>query len=231
MGDLIDIHLADAVDGADQFLLHIPGEIAAVIKAKRAEREQKHDAVGIVARISRFAARVFAIRTLGRIGRRIDEMLPRGQTGNLHRRPNPIGILERNLIPRIDHDSLIALEVQILLTRPFPPLFKHTIVIHVADRNQRRQPRCAAEVIDVVVGHQEVVDFLQVRDVGSDVENPAGVALAGVAGVDEDRFIGGGDDEGGAAAFRVDPVDVQAMVGGGGEGAGDKEGLQEEGER
>ncbi len=87
-----------------------------------------------------------------------------------------------------------------------------------------------AEVVDMEVSDDNVVDA---REAGLDggVVDAGGVATAGVAGVDEDGFAGGGDEERGAAAFGVDPVDAESgsvlFDGQEGEGGGCGEGGEE----
>lgn len=78
------------------------------------------------------------------------------------------------------------------------------------------------------MGGDEEVDFLQAGGFGGDLVDAAGIARAGVAGVDEDGFAGGRDNEGGAAAFGINPVDVEGARRGA--QAGREEECDEEGE-
>ena len=71
-----------------------------------------------------------------------------------------------------------------------------------------------ADVVVMVVGDEDVVDL---RNAGGlrgcgDAVGVAGV-VAGPAGVDEEGLAGGGDEEGGLAAFYVDEVDPQGGLG------------------
>ena len=70
----------------------------------------------------------------------------------------------------------------------------------------------AAHVIDVIVGDDEVIDRLHAGGAGG-VDDPAGIALAGISGVDQHRLAGGRDDERGGAALGVDEVEAEIGVG------------------
>ncbi len=85
-------------------------------------------------------------------------------------------------------------------------------VIDLADGEEGRQLRGAAEMVDVEMGQDEVVDPRQPGLAGGAPDAP-GVARPRIARVDQDRFAGGGDDEGAAAPFHIVPVDIEAMVG------------------
>ena len=69
----------------------------------------------------------------------------------------------------------------------------------------------AAIVIAVVVRQPEVVDLLHAREL-QHLENPIQVALAGVAGVHEQRLPGGRYEQRGLAAFGVDVIDVEGLA-------------------
>lgn len=69
-------------------------------------------------------------------------------------------------------------------------------------------------MVDVEVGDDEVIDAFEAGDSGCDLVDSAGVAWAGVPCVNEHGFSAGSDEQGGAAAFRVDPIDLEAFWGG-----------------
>ena len=121
-------------------------------------------------------------------------------------------MLERNLVAGIEHDPAVGLELEVLLARLLPALVEQAVVVDVADRHAGGEGGGAAEVVEVVVGGDEVVDVLH-PGLGGGLVDPAGVAVAGVAGVDQHRFAGGRDDERGGSPFDVDPDDVEAAVG------------------
>ena len=103
-------------------------------------------------------------------------------------------------------------------------------VVEGADGHEFGEFSEAAEVVDMEMGDDDVIDARE-AGLGGGVVDAGGVATAGVAGVDEDGFAGRGDEERGAAAFGVDPVDAEN--GGGffdgqeGEGGGCGEGGEE----
>ena len=87
-------------------------------------------------------------------------------------------------------------------------LVGQAFVVEGADGHEFGEFSKAAEVVDMEVGDDDVIDARE-TGLGGGVVDAGGVATAGVAGVDEDGFAGGGDKESGTAAFGVDPVDAQ----------------------
>src|SRR6185437_15423774 len=74
----------------------------------------------------------------------------------------------------------------------------------------------AADVIDVVMGGDEVVDLLQTHRMGG-VGDDLGIgvfAAVGIAAVDQHRTAMRRDEQGAAAAFDVDRDHLQSVVGG-----------------
>ena len=55
-------------------------------------------------------------------------------------------------------------------------------------------------MVNVQVGDDEVVEMLETRGLGENLEDAGRVAAAGVAGVDENALAGRSDDEGGTTA-------------------------------
>ena len=85
-------------------------------------------------------------------------------------------------------------------------------VMHLADGDERGEFRRAAEVIDVKVRGDEVIDLLQAGDFGGQLVDAARIALEGIAGIDEHRLARRRDDERRAAAFDIHPVDVERAI-------------------
>ena len=85
----------------------------------------------------------------------------------------------------------------------------------------------AAGVVDVVVGEQDIVEVVQSGIFGGG-NDTVGIAscVAGPAGVDEERVMVRGDEEGGLAAFYVDDEDFEVA----GRVLGAEGGAREEGD-
>ena len=117
-----------------------------------------------------------------------------------------------------------------MVTTLIGDLVGQAFVVEGADGHEFGEFSKAAEVVDMEVGDDDVIDARE-TGLGGGVVDAGGVATAGVAGVDEDGFAGGGDKESGTAAFGVDPVDAQRGSGfffcKEGEGGGCDEGGEE----
>ena len=87
---------------------------------------------------------------------------------------------------------------------------RRTVIDEGPDRNPLRQLLQSADVIDVVVRRDQVVD-LRDAGVGDRQHEPIGVASAGVAGVNERRLPGGRDEQRRLPPFGVDDVDLQRL--------------------
>jgi len=85
----------------------------------------------------------------------------------------------------------------------------------VADRNALQDVGESAIVIRVKVRDQHVVDLLDPCGVAG-LLDPIGIAVAGVARIDQHRFTSRRDHQDRRAAFHVDPIDVEALVSGAG---------------
>src|SRR5687768_7775366 len=68
-------------------------------------------------------------------------------------------------------------------------------------------------MIDVQVRGDEMINALQAC-FSCRFMNARGIASAGIAAIDENRFAGGGDDEGSGAALDIGPNDAQVVCGG-----------------
>jgi hypothetical protein len=80
-----------------------------------------------------------------------------------------------------------------------------------ADRDPLRQLLQAANVVDVVVGRDQVVDLLDPR-IAEHRHDAREVALAGIAAVDEERLAGRRHEQRRLAALGVRDVDVERLA-------------------
>src|SRR5207245_400634 len=87
------------------------------------------------------------------------------------------------------------------------------VMVEMLDRHQLGEALDAAEMIQVPVRDDVVVDGAEVGAFGGDFEDAFGVALAGVAAVDQHRLTGRRDDQRGRPAFGVDEVNVEPAFG------------------
>ena len=91
---------------------------------------------------------------------------------------------------------------------------RRTVVDEGADRKLRGDSRDAADVIGMVVGHEQVIETLEARLPG-DREDPLGVtAVARVAGINQERLPVGREEERRLAALDVDEIDLERPGGG-----------------
>ena len=124
----------------------------------------------------------------------------------------PVEPGDRDLVPGL-HDGVrrlaVQLRVRLLEARDLLALFDARPVIEeMLDRDPLRQLLHAADVIDVVVREQQVVDLLE-PELRHDRHDPIGVAAAGIAGIDQQRLAGRRHEQRGLAAFGVDDIDVE----------------------
>ena len=80
-------------------------------------------------------------------------------------------------------------------------LIRDAVVIHVGNRHQGGQFRRPAKVIDVKMRGDVMIDALESCHLGGGLLNAAGIAAAGIPGIDQYRFIGGRHDQRRATAF------------------------------
>jgi hypothetical protein len=87
-----------------------------------------------------------------------------------------------------------------------------SVVEELADRDAGHQIGHAADVIHVEVGDEQVIDACDAGVLHGCLD-AVGVAaiVAGPAGVDEQGFAGGGDQQSGLAAFDIDGVDEEML--------------------
>ena len=223
MVDLIHVDGANDVVRDDERLLGAEGRVAAVEEAEVAVLQEQDDGVGVVGfvlglRLGLGGEGIFAAL----IRARRDDFL----VGTNHAQvefgiAGHVGLLERDQVPGLDRRAFLHLRVAVRLADDRPARVggvvvgireREALVVQGADRHQVRQLREAAEVIDVKVRDDDVIDALQARDFRGDLMNALGIAAAGVAGVDEHRLAFGRDDERGAAALGVHPVNVERFV-------------------
>ncbi len=88
------------------------------------------------------------------------------------------------------------------------------VIQEMLDGDQLGECRRAADMIAVVMRDHQVVDLLEPGFLGC-AKDSLGVAVirSGIAGVDQQRLPFGSDDESGAAAFNVHPIDVEIASG------------------
>ena len=228
--DLIDIDGTDKVVGSDELGLEIPGEVAAVEETEVAVLEHEGGAVGVVGHVLGLLRDFEFQRVLTHlVGAGSDEFLIGDEAAEF--KFGAVGLLEREGVAGLEGDAAVGLEVAIGFDDQGPAgVFGVVVGVGLGDafvadgpdRHEAGEFGRAAEVVDVKMGGDEEVDFLQAGGFGGDLVDAAGIADAGIAGVDEDGFAGGGDDEGGAAAFGIDPVNVEGAVGGAQEGRGEE---------
>ena len=139
--DLIDIDLADEVLRADEPGFLVPGQIAGVEEPPAAEADDHHDAVGVVRAVALLLAGGGADRrVLGRIGRRIDELLLAAEERELQlRRARAVGLLERQRHAGLHDVPLLDLQLEIGLARIVGHALELAVVVEIADRQAGRR--------------------------------------------------------------------------------------------
>ena len=206
VGHLIDVDGAGAIHRRREIVLHVPGQIAGVEESPVAEAQEHHDAVGVVGEVDRLALGVGGKFIGLRVCGRVDEVLATAEASKGELR-GAVVLLERNFVAGVDHQALIALGGEIFRRRFITRDVLIGVVVDRVDGHPAGKGWRAAHVVDVIVGDDEVVDFFDAGGARR-VDDAAGVALAGVAGVDQHRFVRGSDDQGRCAAFGVDEVDA-----------------------
>ena len=227
----VEIDGADEVVRADQVVLLVPGQIAKVQHAEAAEGEEHADRA----------------RVLGRIRRAVKSLqsgfgAPAPTSGLVI--TSPAAETKRTSIPAIGSVSpgraricrpfaRVCEVVVVQLRRALALLHRRAVIDEGANRHARRQRRDAADVIGVVVRHDEVVDPRQ-PGLLHRRRDAIGVAAveAGVARVDQQRLARRRDNQRRLAAFDVDEVDVERLSRWAGTGvdpaAGPREGKQQQ---
>ena len=116
--------------------------------------------------------------------------------------------------PGFDHEVLglaVELGIRRLEALDLLALFDgRTVIDERPDRNPLRQLLHAADVIDVIVRRDQVVD-LRDTGVGEAAMMPIGVAPAGIAAVEQRRLPGRRHEEGRLPSLGVDDVDLQRL--------------------
>ena len=101
-----------------------------------------------------------------------------------------------------------------------PGLVGNAVIVNLADGDQFGQFRRAAEVVNVKMGDDEVINFFETRR-WLPVSNALRVASAGPAGINQDGLILRRDNQRRPAAFDINPINVERLVrhsGGAGKG-------------
>ena len=91
------------------------------------------------------------------------------------------------------------------------PSIDGAVIVEMLDRHLLRDVDQAPVVIAVIVRQPEVIDLLDARDL-QHLEDAIQVALAGVAGVHEQRLPGRRHEERRLAALGVDVIDVEGLA-------------------
>jgi hypothetical protein len=181
---LVDVHLADPVDGRHESPLGVPREVAAVEEAERAEAEQEDDAVRVVGRVRRVDGVLRGPRVGIGAGRRRDKLLA-GAEALERKGRGPRGGPQRDPVARVEDAPALRGEVAVGAQQHDPTgvggvvvgiVRGEAVVVDLPDRDQRRELGGAAVVVHVEVGRDEVVYPLQARDVGGDVADATRVA-------------------------------------------------------
>ena len=224
MVDLIHVHFADDVERHDERLLGAERGVAAVEEAEVAVLEEQHDGVGVVGfvlglRLGLRGEGVFAAL----VGARGDDLLIRAEDAEVELRvAGDVRLDKRDGVAGLDGDALLHLGLAVGLAQERPAQvlrvavgagLGEALVVERADGHEGSELRRAAEVVNVEVRDDDMVNALQARDFGGELVDAPGVAPAGIAGVNEHGLALRRDDERGATAFRVHPVDVEGFVG------------------
>src|SRR6185437_11897776 len=99
-----------------------------------------------------------------------------------------------------------------VILQPDPILWLNLIpmIVEMADRNELRERFKAAFMVRMPVADDHLVDALQSGALcGGEYALRVAIPVPGIAGVEEQRFTGGRDEQRRSAAFDVNPVDFQ----------------------
>ncbi len=204
----VEIDGPDRIVRAHQIAFVVPQQIAEIDRLELAERHDAADRLAVL-RIVRVLARLelVAVRIrLAAAGERRRDRLPR------RRHDPPVEARDRYLVPRLEDGMrrlAVQLRVRLLEPRDLLALFDARPVIEeMRDRDPLRQFLHAADVIDVVVREQQVIDLLE-PDLRHDRHDPIRVAAAGIPGIDQQRLAGRRNEQRGFSTLGVDDVDVE----------------------
>ena len=221
---LVHVHRADAIDRGDQPRLGVLREVAAVPKTKVAQLHHHGDAVGVVGRVLLDPFELVSQRVAGGALWGVDEFFHRGDAADAHFRL-AVHLLERQQCAGLHDVALADLHVAVWLDAQqergvgsaVRVACRDAVVPDIPDRHFLRQLSRTSEVVDVKVRGDQVIDLLHAGHLGCGLVKAPGIAPARHAGVDEDRFPGGCDDQRATAALDVDPVNVESLrvLGGG----------------
>ena len=216
-----EVDRTDEIVRAHQLHLFVPEQVAEVGGAKPPEGDDAANRlavfriVGDVFRLCRGARRVGPART-GRAGERRLQHVASG------RHNSPVESLDRHRVARLD-DEVFGFGPQLRVRRleswHLLPEIRHdrtldgrTVIDEGADRNILDELLKAADVIDVVMGRDQVIDALHASR-GEHFFQAIKVPRSGTAAVDQHRFAGGRDPQRGLSAFGIDNVDLQRALG------------------
>jgi hypothetical protein len=88
------------------------------------------------------------------------------------------------------------------------------VVIEVPDWNQPGQRRYAADVVAMPVRDHAMIDLPEAGHVHSHMGDSPGVAIAGEAGIDQQRLAGWCHDQSRGAALNINKINVECSRGG-----------------
>ena len=168
-----DFHGSELVHGTGQIEFLVPGEVAQIGKSEGAVGEQETDRAGVLGIID------VALRGAGADGifqAATGERL--GNHGAVGRDDGNVHAFEWNAITGLNHlmlsfgDSFVIGEV---FANDFGVLAVGPVVEPCADGNPVGQLRSAADMIAMVVGDQDIIDFLDMGFLRG-LDNAAGIA-------------------------------------------------------
>src|SRR5947207_5640426 len=146
-------------------------------------------------------------------------MLMGGETGQLQS-GRAVGLFQRDVFARLDDNAFVRFEFTIGFDSfEKPPVIAavgivlgNAVVVNHADRQQFRQFRRPAEMVGMKMRGDEIIHFLQTGDFSGHVMNAFGIASAGISGINQHGFVRRRHDERRAAAFGVNPIDIESFV-------------------
>ncbi len=225
MGDLVQVDRADPVDRADQGLLDIPGQVAAIEEVERLEPDPKRQTAGVVAGVGLLVVGCLDTQRVGRSGRR-DHLASRGEHNHLDAVQRQSVAGAEGLAPPVAH--LPVGEAQ-RVGRPGSVGKRHLVafgrpgvgqaaVPEVVDPQTLRKPFNAAVMVGVPVGRRQVVEVVESGHLTHDMFDPLRVAvvLARPAGIDQERSSlrarSRADHKGRRSTHDVNEVDIEPRV-------------------
>src|SRR5438445_3561966 len=146
-------------------------------------------------------------------------MLMGGETGQLQS-GRAVGLFQRDVFARLDDNAFVRFEFTIGFDSFEKPaviaavgiVLGNAVVVNHANGHQFRQFRRPAEMVGMKMRGDEIIHFLQTGDFSGHVMNAFGIASAGISGINQHGFVRRRHDERRAAAFGVNPIDIESFV-------------------